>query len=504
MSSRIKTGLLISAAALAMLAVAGCYLKPIIVRAGDSDAFLVVGVLEPETNSPSFLIYSSSGGDLTSWREVGDFAGSPTAAEWLDGRLWVFHGSSVSIYTITGDEIGEGDWEPVRLGLEWRVVAAESDGAGNIWCVGIKDGRLAACIVTPNGVVALDRGPATGDEDPVTVDCVWNGDSLLVAWRGPAPGPESVNIETVRLDRDGWSGEHPVTAPPGRIAISHEGASPILLVLARKGGLSGRLLLESSLSDGEWSPFVEAQGTTAEMGFGDFCVSADGSGDEMLVVRTNTQRLQVFARRGGKWRQVASPEGLPEGNMQVYVGALLLLAIAMLLSGIITFVRWIRGSVSPEPPPGWKSLAPISRRGLAYAADLLVLIAPVMLILKAMGLELWTVASRPDLQGMLLLVPFLYFAVSEAAFGATFGKHMMGIRVVMGDGSPVTTPAAVVRNVLRLLDSLPPAELVPVLGLIFVCLTRRRQRLGDLFAETFVVCVEKAARERPDEGNPDA
>jgi len=84
-----------------------------------------------------------------------------------------------------------------------------------------------------------------------------------------------------------------------------------------------------------------------------------------------------------------------------------------------------------------------------------------------------------------------YFVLFEALNGGrTPGKQALGIRVVMATGHPVTPTAAVVRNVVRLLDCYFP--LLPVLpGLLFVFLQRRNQRPGDLAAGTVVV------RDRP-------
>src|SRR4029077_854858 len=66
------------------------------------------------------------------------------------------------------------------------------------------------------------------------------------------------------------------------------------------------------------------------------------------------------------------------------------------------------------------------------------------------------------------------------------GKQLLGIRVVMDSGHPLTPTAAVVRSLFRLLDCYFPG--LPFLpGLLMTFLHRRNQRLGDIVAGTIVV-----------------
>ena len=76
-----------------------------------------------------------------------------------------------------------------------------------------------------------------------------------------------------------------------------------------------------------------------------------------------------------------------------------------------------------------------------------------------------------------------YYVLCEAAAGATLGKRMVGIRVVGEDGEPITFAAAVVRNLLRLVDAL----FFYLVGVLFAATSTRGQRLGDRAAHTVVV-----------------
>ena len=95
---------------------------------------------------------------------------------------------------------------------------------------------------------------------------------------------------------------------------------------------------------------------------------------------------------------------------------------------------------------------------------------------------------------MLLLVFVLiwgYFTLFEALNGGrTPGKQTLGIRVVMDTGRPVTPTAAVVRNLVRILDTYFPA--LPFLpALLTMFLQPSNKRPGDMAAGTIVV------RDRP-------
>jgi uncharacterized RDD family membrane protein YckC len=79
---------------------------------------------------------------------------------------------------------------------------------------------------------------------------------------------------------------------------------------------------------------------------------------------------------------------------------------------------------------------------------------------------------------------FVYPIVAEAFIGATLGKLLLGLIVVMEDGRPVDLRAAVVRNLLRIIDFLP---FLYIAGLAFMASSDKRQRLGDRVAQTLVI-----------------
>ena len=86
-----------------------------------------------------------------------------------------------------------------------------------------------------------------------------------------------------------------------------------------------------------------------------------------------------------------------------------------------------------------------------------------------------------------LLVAVGWYVVSEAVWGHTPGKWVVGIGVVDTDGEEISASAAVVRNVTKIVGG---ASLLLILaGVVFITDDLDNQRLGDRFADTLVVRV---------------
>jgi uncharacterized RDD family membrane protein YckC len=90
---------------------------------------------------------------------------------------------------------------------------------------------------------------------------------------------------------------------------------------------------------------------------------------------------------------------------------------------------------------------------------------------------------------LLLLIHFgincFYHVGWELFFnGQSPGKRIMGLRVVMGNGSPVTPGASFLRNLLRFADTFMFLYLI---ALVCMSVSRGFRRLGDWVADTLVV-----------------
>ncbi|MFW5921762.1 MAG: RDD family protein [Halodesulfurarchaeum sp.] len=96
--------------------------------------------------------------------------------------------------------------------------------------------------------------------------------------------------------------------------------------------------------------------------------------------------------------------------------------------------------------------------------------------------------TAPRAAGLLGLVAgaggLAYFIVLEGTGGQTIGKRIVGITVVKSDGGTVDMKAAAVRNLLRVIDSVPAFYAV---GIVVMLLTGDKQRVGDLLGNTIVV-----------------
>ncbi len=162
-------------------------------------------------------------------------------------------------------------------------------------------------------------------------------------------------------------------------------------------------------------------------------------------------------------------------------------------------LRQHHGVETPEHVEVRFELAGVGSRMAAGLLDLLFLFLGLMLLWIGGGVIVGGVLSRQGmLQGWFAAVMVLlmfsgvwgYFTLFEALNGGrTPGKQLLGIRVVMDTGRSITPPAALIRNLVRLLDCYFPIPFAPALVTMFLHPSNKRP--GDLAAGTIVV------RDRP-------
>ena len=158
-------------------------------------------------------------------------------------------------------------------------------------------------------------------------------------------------------------------------------------------------------------------------------------------------------------------------------------------------LRQHHGVETPEHVDVQFELAGVGSRVAAGLLDLLLLLVGLFVLgiggsaligglFSPRGMaQSWFAAAM-----ILLTFCFLwgYFTLFEALNGGrTPGKQALGIRVVMDTGRPITPAAALIRNLVRFVDSYVPALFAPAVLSMF--LHRSNKRPGDMAAGTIVV-----------------
>jgi uncharacterized RDD family membrane protein YckC len=158
--------------------------------------------------------------------------------------------------------------------------------------------------------------------------------------------------------------------------------------------------------------------------------------------------------------------------------------------------------VTPENIAFHYVLAGPFRRLPAFLIDLAIR-AGLLFVIGLGCMWLFSLASATGLGLGVTLVSWFALSWFYGGFfetywnGQTPGKRMLGLRVLTVDGQPINALQAVLRNVLRDVDSMPlagPGGLVPLytLALAVMAANDRYQRLGDLACGTIVVVEERS------------
>lgn len=134
--------------------------------------------------------------------------------------------------------------------------------------------------------------------------------------------------------------------------------------------------------------------------------------------------------------------------------------------------------------------AGLPARAGAYLLDLLIRGAFFYALVLASQL-LGTLAPAVLLISWFLLEWFYPVLFELARSGATPGKSVMGLKVVMDSGLPVTPGASIARNLLRTADFMP---FVYALGITSMLVRGDFRRIGDIAAATLVVHRPAATR----------
>lgn len=161
----------------------------------------------------------------------------------------------------------------------------------------------------------------------------------------------------------------------------------------------------------------------------------------------------------------------------------------------------------PEGVPLHLAVAGMGARFGAQITDILITVigaTALVILLAVMDLTspqtLWAISAL-----LFFIIRIPYYVLTELAWnGQTIGKRMMKIKVVSRDGLSLSAHALVVRNLMKEAEIFLPGTLLltldaasPVASLIALSwivgtlavplANKRRQRLGDMIAGTYVI-----------------
>jgi uncharacterized RDD family membrane protein YckC len=177
-----------------------------------------------------------------------------------------------------------------------------------------------------------------------------------------------------------------------------------------------------------------------------------------------------------------------------------------------------RELVTPEGIDLRLVLAEASERMTAFLLDSGIMIGSLIVLTLVLALATWVAGSARILRegipviwllAFFFLRNFYFMAFELSPRAATPGKRLLGLRVAMRDGGPLTAEAVFARNALRELEIFLPLTILAVSGksldgwvvllglgwcaafVFFPLLNRDRLRIGDLVGGTWVVRVPR-------------
>ncbi len=177
-----------------------------------------------------------------------------------------------------------------------------------------------------------------------------------------------------------------------------------------------------------------------------------------------------------------------------------------------------RSLVTPEGVDLHLSLAEFGQRAGAFMIDLVAMILALvvfsilcLILVASLGMQSVEIGAIIWLLGFFLLRNFYFILFEMGPRAATFGKRMLGLRVVARGGDRLTADRVIARNLMREIEFYLPLSFLGYnvaegsaggwtalagllwtgLFVIFPFFNQDRLRIGDLLAGTWVVNVPK-------------
>jgi len=230
-------------------------------------------------------------------------------------------------------------------------------------------------------------------------------------------------------------------------------------------------------------------------------------GDKEFILRSNSQLFEIWLRDpNGNWASKRNPGGIKPFDLEtkMLVGLGMCLALVAFSAGAAYRRRQITLSLTRKIE-AQELYATLGLRMGAYAVDFAIVAAlayAVARMVDSVPSGLLGIVFRSE--SLIPYMPYffaymMYFTLAEWLIGASVGKMLMGLRVVMDGGAPLSFWSALVRNFVGFYERLPLFIFVPMSMILF---GPRRQRMGDILSRTFVVqrgALEVFQRQRAEE-----
>ena len=236
--------------------------------------------------------------------------------------------------------------------------------------------------------------------------------------------------------------------------------------------------------------------------FADQDVAVAPAENSILAIIRNREDLLTQLLFDDHGRPISSPTAVEAQSPRpgaTQIGQNIAMVLFVLLM-TLSLWQWRQKSAEITLPAG-TVIAPLHLRAAAFFIDVVIpyiIILVVFNIWKSGGNPFSLITSwinslsrpeelvqSPELLAFLGLY-LVHVTLGELFFRRSLGKACVGLRVAMYDGTPATAAAVLIRNAIRL------PEVVVAIAAIYICLSDRRQRLGDLLAHTLVVAQQPA------------
>jgi|GEM_PF-2922076 len=184
----------------------------------------------------------------------------------------------------------------------------------------------------------------------------------------------------------------------------------------------------------------------------------------------------------GKFEEVLSVSYATRISLALWMALITLVALLLVRTALKMFkAEDVVESLQPIP----QNAATIAQRGFALLVDITLLFIVIILFQSKENLLHSISEPLPSLGHpiILSLLRILYFTLFEWLLSTTPGKFLFGLRVTTANNKKPTILQAFIRSLFKLVD------VALIIESVFLLLNRRRQRIGDITAETFVVGV---------------